>query len=85
MIEKDLRARKKSPRSIKDYTTVIHRHWPNESQKSKNMSQQKTTAASTAASVQTQVAEDQLRDNNEFSDDEFDLPEMVEIFNRIPL
>ncbi|KAK5956873.1 hypothetical protein OHC33_002362 [Knufia fluminis] len=76
MIEKDLRVRNKSPTKTKDYTTVVHRHWPKEEEK------QKYSPTKTSNTVKAYGSEDQLLDMNEFPDDDFDLPDIEAIFRR---
>jgi len=74
MIERDLRARGKSSRTMKDYTTVVHRHWLKEERTRKASNQSRLNAA------REHGLKDQMRDTNEFSDDEFELPDIEEIF-----
>ena len=75
MIEKDLRARNKSS-SVMDYATAVHRNWPKEEGKRRASRQSRLDVTS------EQGSEDQLRDMNEFSDDEFELPDIEEMFQR---
>jgi len=83
MIEKDIRARNKSTRGIKDYATVVHRHWPKEAEKRDPRVQKETKVA--RRSRQEQASKDQLRSMDEFSDEELDLPDVEEIFKRASL
>jgi len=74
MIERDLIARSKSSRTMKDYTTVVHKYWPKEEGKHTSSSQSRLDVA------REQGSADQSRDTNNFSDDEFELPDIEEIF-----
>lgn len=80
MIEKDLRARNKSTRGIKDYATVVHQHWPKEAEL-RDAKLQKETKVGRSRRLE-QASKDQLRGMNEFSDEELDLPDVEEIFKR---
>lgn len=80
MIEKDLRARSKSTRGIKDYATVVHRHWPTEAKNPDAKTQKQTKVGRT--SKQEQASKDQLGGMDEFLDEELDLADVEDIFKR---